>query len=88
MDRESRGSNRILAEIVDDRLAGADEVLVVDLHTGHGEYGTVTTLSHVPEDHPDVAWLRGVFGSGRTAGRSVLEAAHAAVGGDTTSSPR
>ncbi len=54
-------SNRILAGVVRDRLAGAEEVLVVDLHTGLGEFGTYTLLSHVPEDHPDDAWLRSVF---------------------------
>jgi predicted deacylase len=58
-------SNRILAAVVGDRLAGADEVLVVDLHTGHGAFGTYTLLSHVPEDHPDDAWLRDVFDAER-----------------------
>ena len=58
-------SNRILAHVVGDRLAGADDVLVVDLHTGHGEFGTYTLLSHVPEDHPDDTWLRSVFDADR-----------------------
>ena len=58
-------SNRRLAEIVEPRLAGADDVLVVDLHTGHGSFGTYTLLSHVPEHHPDDAWLRGVFDAER-----------------------
>ncbi len=58
-------SNRHLAEIVEPRLAGAEEVLVLDLHTGHGAFGTYTLLSHVPEDHPDDAWLREVFDAGR-----------------------
>jgi predicted deacylase len=58
-------SNRILAAIVADRLAGAEEVLVLDLHTGHGASGTYTMLSHVAEDHPDDAWLRGVFDADR-----------------------
>jgi predicted deacylase len=58
-------SNRILAEIVSAHLAGADEVLVLDLHTGHGEYGTSTMLSPVPRDHPDDAWMRAVFGDDR-----------------------
>jgi predicted deacylase len=58
-------SNRRLAEIVEPRLAGAEEVLVLDLHTGHGAFGTYTLLSHVPEDHPDDAWLREVFDAGR-----------------------
>ncbi len=58
-------SNRRLAEIVEPRLAGAEEVLVVDLHTGHGEFGTYTLLSHVAEDHPDDEWLRRVFDAER-----------------------
>lgn len=58
-------SNRILARVVADRLAGVEDVLVVDLHTGHGDRGTYTLLSHVPEDHPDDAWLRSVFDAER-----------------------
>jgi predicted deacylase len=54
-------SNLILADVVGQRLAGAEEVLVLDLHTGHGPWGTVTLLSHVAPDHPDDAWLREVF---------------------------
>ena len=41
--------------------SGLEEVLVVDLHTGHGDFGTYTLLSHVSEGHPDDAWLRSVF---------------------------
>jgi predicted deacylase len=58
-------SNRILAQVVGDRLAEVDDVLVVDLHTGHGEFGTYTLLSHVPEGHPDDTWLRAVFDADR-----------------------
>ncbi len=58
-------SNRCLAEIVAARLAGAEEVLVVDLHTGHGAFGTYTLLSHVADDHPDDAWLCSVFDAER-----------------------
>ncbi len=58
-------SNLILARVLAERLAGVDDVLVVDLHTGHGEFGTYTLLSHVPEDHPDDAWLRSVFDADR-----------------------
>jgi predicted deacylase len=58
-------SNVILARVVAERLAGVDDVLVVDLHTGHGEFGTYTLLSHVPEDHSDDAWLRSVFDAER-----------------------
>ncbi len=55
-------SNRILATIVGDHLAGVDEVLVLDLHTGHGPFGTYTMLSHSAPGDPDDAWLRTVFG--------------------------
>jgi predicted deacylase len=58
-------SNLVVAGVVAERLAGAEEVLVVDLHTGHGAHGTYTLLSHVPLDHPDDAWLRRVFDAGR-----------------------
>jgi predicted deacylase len=58
-------SNRLLAEIVAARLSGAEEVLAVDLHTGHGAFGTYTLLSSVPEHDPDDAWLREVFDGDR-----------------------
>jgi len=54
-------SNRILAAIVADRLAGVEEALVVDLHTGHGAAGTYTLLSDVAEGEPADRWLRDVF---------------------------
>lgn len=58
-------SNRILARVFADRLADVDEVLVVDLHTGHGEFGSYTLLSHVPEGHRDDTWVRSVFDAAR-----------------------
>jgi predicted deacylase len=58
-------SNLVLARVVVERLAGVEEVLVVDLHTGHGANGSYTLLSHVPPDHPDDAWLRRVFDADR-----------------------
>jgi predicted deacylase len=58
-------SNRILAGVVPERVAGAEEVLVVDLHTGHGAFGTYALLSHVPDGHADEAWLRDVFDADR-----------------------
>ncbi len=54
-------SNRILASVVGELLAGVDEVLVVDLHTGHGAFGTYTLLSPVAPSHPDHAWLCATF---------------------------
>jgi predicted deacylase len=67
-------SNRLLAEIVASRCDGAEEVLVVDLHTGHGEFGTYTLLSPVPEHDPDDVWLRSVFDGGRVESTSALDA--------------
>jgi predicted deacylase len=58
-------SNVIVARVIAERLVGAQEVLVVDLHTGHGADGTYTLLSHVAPDHPDDAWLRQVFDADR-----------------------
>jgi predicted deacylase len=54
-------SVRILGSVVAERLAGTEEVLVVDLHTGHGPPGSATLLSHVAPDDPDDAWLRELF---------------------------
>jgi hypothetical protein len=58
-------SNRLLAEIVADRLRGVAEALVVDLHTGHGPFGTYTLLSDVDEGGPADRWLRQVFDADR-----------------------
>jgi len=41
-------STALLAQVVADELAGAESVLVVDLHTGHGRYGTCTILTGGP----------------------------------------
>jgi predicted deacylase len=67
-------SNRLLAEIVAARLGGAAEVLVVDLHTGHGAFGTYTLLSPVPDGHPDDAWLRDVFDGDRIESTAAADA--------------
>ncbi len=67
-------SNQILARVVGERLAGTEEVLVLDLHTGHGEFGTYTLLSHVAEDHPDDAWLRRIFDADRIERTAAPEA--------------
>ena len=53
---------------------GAEEVLVVDLHTGHGAPGTYTLLSHVSESHPDDVWLRRVFDAERIECTSASDA--------------
>ncbi len=58
-------SNLILASVVGERLVGVEEVLVLDLHTGHGAFGTCTLLSQVPADGPVEAWLRSTFDTDR-----------------------
>ncbi len=58
-------SNLVLAGIVGTRCAGAEEVLVVDLHTGHGEYGSYTLLAPVDRNDPVDRWLRDVFDGDR-----------------------
>ena len=45
---QTEQSTSLLAQIVSDDLAGAESVLVVDLHTGHGKYGTCTILTGGP----------------------------------------
>lgn len=45
-------SNRILEGVVSRLVVGADRVLTVDLHTGHGPAGTVTALSDQPPGSP------------------------------------
>lgn len=51
-------SNRILEALVSDALAGADRVLTVDLHTGHGRRGELTALSDQPPGSPQDRFLR------------------------------
>ncbi|MEM9513245.1 MAG: DUF2817 domain-containing protein [Actinomycetota bacterium] len=58
-------STRVVADIVTERLAGVREVLVVDLHTGHGEFGTYTLLSVAPPESADDAWIRANFDASR-----------------------
>lgn len=45
-------SNLILEDLVSRTLAGAERVLTVDLHTGHGRYGELTALCDQPPGSP------------------------------------
>ncbi len=45
-------SNEIVEQIAARHLAGAERVLTIDLHTGHGPYGEMTLLSR----HPVGSW--------------------------------
>lgn len=54
-------STALLEQLVTDHLAGVDDLLIVDLHTGHGAMGTSTLLTRAPVGGPDDAWLRSTF---------------------------
>ncbi len=54
-------STMLLGDVVADLLREAAEVLVVDLHTGHGERGTYTLLSDAPAGTAADRWLRDAF---------------------------
>ncbi len=57
-------SNRILEGVVDRHLRDLANLLVVDLHTGHGPRGQATHLSKYPPESPGDRFLRGTFGHG------------------------
>ena len=54
-------STELLGTIVDAQTSAAGHVTIVDLHTGHGRYGTSTILSDLPSGAPDDVWLRRHF---------------------------
>jgi predicted deacylase len=54
-------SNRILERVVPRQLAGAERVLVIDLHTGHGPRGAVTILSDQPPNSAQHIFFTSVF---------------------------
>ena len=54
-------STGILEQIADAELAGAEALLAIDLHTGHGGYGTYTLLSPAPIGSAQDEWLRARF---------------------------
>lgn len=56
-------STQRVAEVVTDRLDGVEQLLLVDLHTGLGEYGTYTVLSGDPPGSD--GWVRTAFDSAR-----------------------
>lgn len=58
-------SNRILESVVVPRLAGAEQLVVLDLHTGHGPWAEVTALSDAPPGSDQDRFLRSVFGDDR-----------------------
>jgi predicted deacylase len=54
-------SNLVLERLVTTRLAAAERVFVLDLHTGHGPWGAITLLSDQPPGSPQDSFLTGVF---------------------------
>jgi hypothetical protein len=54
-------STHVLVRLVHDHLADAGTSLFVDLHTGHGAYGTYTLLSPAAPGSPADRWLRERF---------------------------
>ena len=54
-------STRHLESIAVDHLAGVEDLLIVDLHTGHGPHGTCTMLTRAPMGSDDDRWLRATF---------------------------
>lgn len=58
-------STDVLADVFRAHVAGAAEALTIDLHTGHGAFGTYTLLSNASEDAPEHAWLAARFDAER-----------------------
>jgi predicted deacylase len=54
-------STAIVERVVRERLAGAERVLTVDLHTGHGPAREFTALCDQPPGSPQETFLRSVF---------------------------
>ncbi len=57
----TEASNLALERITDAHLSEAERVLVVDLHTGHGLWGTITHLAACAPDSEQARFLEGVF---------------------------
>ena len=58
---QREASTRILEEALREPLAEAEQVLTVDLHTGHGDFGTYTLLCSATEGSDEHRWLAGCF---------------------------
>lgn len=58
-------STAFIEQVVTDRLAGAQRVLTIDLHTGHGPRGQITFLSDQPPGSPQDEYLRARFAPAR-----------------------
>jgi predicted deacylase len=54
-------STAILERVIPERLEGVEQMLTIDLHTGHGPYGELTALSNQEPGSPQDRLLRSVF---------------------------
>jgi hypothetical protein len=54
---QREASTRILATLFERHVVGAAEALTLDLHTGHGEFGTYTLLSNAAAGSDEHAWI-------------------------------
>lgn len=59
----TEASNLVLQSDLPGRLAGAERVLVLDLHTGHGPRGEIVLLSAQPPGSEQDRFLRAAFGA-------------------------
>jgi predicted deacylase len=57
----TEASTAIVADVVARHAARAELVVTVDLHTGHGAWGSATLLSDAPSASPRADWLRATF---------------------------
>lgn len=62
---EREASTRILAAVFEHHVVGAAEALTLDLHTGHGEWGSYTLLSNAVAGSDEQDWISCCFGSER-----------------------
>ncbi len=58
-------STSILADVFRRHVAGAEEALCIDLHTGHGPFGTCTLLSNAAPGSEEQAFTRRCFDGSR-----------------------
>ena len=63
-------STRILAEVVARLGAGATRSLSIDVHTGHGPFGTHTLLTGARVGSPNDRWVRERFAADEISGRA------------------
>lgn len=86
--RQLEEGPRLYTQWIENNLSCAQEVFVIDVHTGLGESGVDTLLVDLQADHPDYLHLKTIFGervAGWDAGTSVAYEIH---GGHPSVLPR